>query len=212
MIKNQIHSGVCYERTNGFSNLIFHATAVEQKSQFRPFLNSIKTVDDNLNRTSTITKFGFPSFDNVRNFQNFIVGYDKRLRNPKWTLEHLNESILTDKSEKPITRAGMEFFSDTTIHPFFRTSNDDYKNSGFDRGHLAAAGNHRTSHEDMSRTFVLSNVAPQVGIGFNRHIWNVLEVVSVLIFFQNKSIQILINLILIDFYLNQVYKISGKTM
>ncbi len=47
--------------------------------------------------------------------------------------------------------------------------------SGFDRGHLAAAGNHRQSQDVCDETFVLSNVAPQVGAGFNRDKWEHLE-------------------------------------
>lgn len=58
---------------------------------------------------------------------------------------------------------------------FFRATNKDYKHSGFDRGHLAAAGNHKASQELVKQTFVLSNIAPQVGKGFNRDAWNNLE-------------------------------------
>ena len=49
------------------------------------------------------------------------------------------------------------------------------RHSGFDRGHLAAAGNHRASLEDCQETFYYSNMAPQVGEGFNRGAWNSLE-------------------------------------
>jgi len=40
----------------------------------------------------------------------------------------------------------------------------DYKGSGYDRGHMAAAGNHRHSQAAMDQTFVLSNISPQVGL------------------------------------------------
>lgn len=79
-------AGVCYERTNGFSNsLILHATALEKLAQNQPFINQpfispLRTVDDNLNRTSKIMKYGFPSFENVRNYNNFVVCYDKRTK------------------------------------------------------------------------------------------------------------------------------------
>ena len=56
-----------------------------------------------------------------------------------------------------------------------RSTNQDYKGSGFDRGHLAAAGNHRISQKHIDETFFLTNIAPQVGAGFNRDIWNDLE-------------------------------------
>jgi endonuclease G len=56
-----------------------------------------------------------------------------------------------------------------------RSENADYKGSGYDRGHLAAAGNHKVEQKHMEQTFFLSNMAPQVGVGFNRDSWNRLE-------------------------------------
>lgn len=53
--------------------------------------------------------------------------------------------------------------------------NSDYKGSGFDRGHLAAAGNHKYDQKHIEETFYLTNMAPQVGAGFNRDAWNNLE-------------------------------------
>ena len=44
----------------------------------------------------------------------------------------------------------------------YRATNEDFKKSGYDRGHLAAAGNHRWSQDLMEQTFLLSNMAPQV--------------------------------------------------
>lgn len=59
--------------------------------------------------------------------------------------------------------------------PNFRSQNSDYKGSGFDRGHLAAAGNHKHDQKHIEETFYLTNMAPQVGSGFNRDAWNDLE-------------------------------------
>lgn len=56
-----------------------------------------------------------------------------------------------------------------------RSLNSDYKGSGYDRGHLAAAGNHRSHQIHVDQTFYLTNMAPQVGVGFNRDSWNRLE-------------------------------------
>lgn len=53
--------------------------------------------------------------------------------------------------------------------------NSDYFKSGYDRGHLAAAGNHKRTQQLVEQTFYLSNMAPQVGKGFNRDSWNRLE-------------------------------------
>lgn len=50
-----------------------------------------------------------------------------------------------------------------------------FQGTGYDRGHLAAAGNHRRSQLAMDQTFYLTNMSPQIGRGFNRDKWNDLE-------------------------------------
>ena len=50
----------------------------------------------------------------------------------------------------------------------------DYKGSGYDRGHLAPAGDMKWSSASMSESFFMSNMSPQIP-GFNRGIWKKLE-------------------------------------
>jgi len=109
----------------------------------------------------------------LRSFDDFVLSYDHRNRVPHWVFEHLTHHSV--KFNKSVDRSKCEFFEDSSVHPFFRASNRDYKASGYDRGHLAAAGNHRVHQSHCEQTFVLSNIAPQVGKGFNRDKWNDLE-------------------------------------
>lgn len=66
------------------------------------------------------------------------------------------------RSLEDTDRGKSEFKEDTVIHPYFRATNSDYRGSGYDRGHLAAAANHRLNQLIMDQTFFLSNMAPQV--------------------------------------------------
>jgi endonuclease G len=50
----------------------------------------------------------------------------------------------------------------------------DYKNSGFDRGHLCPAGDMNWSEETMQESFYMSNMSPQLH-AFNAGIWEKLE-------------------------------------
>lgn len=50
----------------------------------------------------------------------------------------------------------------------------DYKNSGYDRGHLCPASDMAFDSQAMSETFYLSNMSPQ-NPSFNRGIWKKLE-------------------------------------
>lgn len=50
----------------------------------------------------------------------------------------------------------------------------DYKNSGYDKGHLCPAGDRKFSKEAHDATFLMSNVSPQKH-EFNSGVWNRLE-------------------------------------
>ncbi len=52
--------------------------------------------------------------------------------------------------------------------------NEDYTRSGYDRGHMAPAGDMKWSAKAMRESFYLSNICPQKP-GLNRGIWKDLE-------------------------------------
>ncbi|CAL8107315.1 unnamed protein product [Calicophoron daubneyi] len=123
---------------------------------------------------------GQPIAGSVRTFDGFVCAYDRRTRIPLWVMEHLTPDRLGQvgsdlHSSEPIDRSQFDFYEDLAESILFRATNEDYLGSGFDRGHMAAAGNHRFDRSAMSQTFILSNIAPQVGHGFNRNAWNDLE-------------------------------------
>lgn len=124
-------------------------------------------------RVSQIMKYGFPGLDNIRSYDDYVLSYDRRTRVPHWVFEHLTKAHIAKNDQ--VDRSKCDFMPDESIHPFFRSLNSDYKGSGFDRGHMAAAGNHRLAQKHVEQTFYLTNMAPQVGEGFNRHAWNRLE-------------------------------------
>lgn len=140
-------------------------------------VDSNETVEGRLSmpesRVAEIMKYGFPGLDHVRSFEDFVLSYDRRTRVAHWVFEHLSKERLP--SDAKVNRASCEFKPDPSIHSYFRSDNRDYKGSGYDRGHLAAAGNHKLHQKHMEQTFFLSNMAPQVGVGFNRDSWNRLE-------------------------------------
>ncbi|KAG0718851.1 Endonuclease G, mitochondrial [Chionoecetes opilio] len=130
-------------------------------------------LDPGAPKVTQIMRYGFPGLTNVRARDDYVISYDTRNRVPYWVCEHLTPENVTKNPE--VDRAKCDFHHDDSIHEYFRSENRDYKGSGFDRGHMAAAGNHRLSQKDCHQTFLLSNMAPQVGKGFNRDKWNELE-------------------------------------
>ena len=66
-------------------------------------------------------------------------------------------------------RSKSNFTEDESLPAMFRAKLQDYFRSGYDRGHMVPAADAKLSQDAMDETFMLSNIAPQVGVGFNRH-------------------------------------------
>uniref|UniRef100_A0A3P8U9J4 Endonuclease n=1 Tax=Amphiprion percula TaxID=161767 RepID=A0A3P8U9J4_AMPPE len=120
--------------------------------------------------SGAVMKYGFPSLANVKTRESYVTSYDPRTRSASWVIERLSPASLSGTSD----RKYCEFKEDDSVHVFHRSTNADYRGSGFDRGHLAAAANHKWSQKAMEDTFYLSNVVPQ-NPHLNQNTWNNLE-------------------------------------
>jgi len=90
---------------------------------------------------------------------------------PVWVCERVKKAHTSGTAD----RNRCSFKPEYEIAKGARAELADYKGSGFDRGHQAPAADFKYDQDRMRESFVLSNVAPQVGSGFNRGIWRVLE-------------------------------------
>jgi endonuclease G len=98
----------------------------------------------------------------------FTLSYSEAHEQAEWVAYELKKSDLSkNEFERPY------FIEDKRV----KTKSADwrnYKNSGYDRGHLCAAGDRRFSFEAYNETFLTSNISPQ-DHDFNAGIWNRLE-------------------------------------
>ncbi|KAH8377862.1 hypothetical protein KR093_007518 [Drosophila rubida] len=131
------------------------------------------TQDEQMHHVQRIMKYGFPGLDDVRIYSDFVLSYDRRNRIAHWVCEHLQKATL--EGRPGVSRASATYRPDLSVPSAFRSSLADYRHSGFDRGHLAAAGNHRREQLHCNETFFLTNIAPQIHRGFNSGAWNKLE-------------------------------------
>jgi endonuclease G, mitochondrial len=74
---------------------------------------------------------------------------------------------------------------------------EDYKASGYDRGHLAPAADMRWSEQAMSESFYLSNITPQKP-EFNQGIWETLESCVRTWAYENEDIYIVTGPVLVN--------------
>lgn len=105
----------------------------------------------------------------IVNHSAITIGYNEEHEVANWVgyvlrPEHLQNCVERSNNfkEDPLLRTG----SGTP---------EDYKSSGYDRGHLAPAGDMKWSRTAMRETFYMSNISPQTG-KMNRGQWAQLEV------------------------------------
>lgn len=99
----------------------------------------------------------------------FAIGHDPRTRTPLWVIERIGLGSLNGGVERTDN-----FRADPDLLPGRRAELEDYSGSGYDRGHMAPAGNLTWSNQAMVESFYLSNIAPQ-NPALNRGAWARLE-------------------------------------
>lgn len=120
------------------------------------------------------TKFGYPGpVSDFRPWKGYISSYNRMLRNPNFSLEVLSKESLIKRDNS--SRKHSEFRVDSGIPELFQAKLADYRHSGYDRGHMVPSADLKATQETMDETFYLSNMAPQVGQGFNRDYWAFFE-------------------------------------
>lgn len=98
----------------------------------------------------------------------FTLCYNKTHEQSNWVAYQLTSAETQGANERT-----NKFKPDPKIKGGTATD-ADYKQSGYDRGHLAPAADMAWSEKTMQESFYYSNMSPQVP-GFNRGIWKKLE-------------------------------------
>ncbi|KAL0592237.1 hypothetical protein ABG067_000344 [Albugo candida] len=127
--------------------------------------------EDKLNHPAL--RYGIPSSNSLHLRSDYVVSYDFRTRNPSWVLEYIDKDKL--QSNTQVQRSLSTFKTDPQIPEKFRVHPNKFLNSGYDKGHLAPARNMTTSQKSMDESFLMTNISPQVGAGFNRAYWSRFE-------------------------------------
>jgi len=118
------------------------------------------------------SRYGIPTADMFLFNRLYIVGYSYLFRQPRWAMQVIDDETMM-QTDGDFDRLD-NFREDMRIPEKFRSTLDDYRGSGFDRGHLINSADRKGSRIINSETFLLSNMSPQKP-GFNRAIWLELE-------------------------------------
>ena len=107
--------------------------------------------------------------EQVIQHEGYTVSYNSDYRIANWVAY-----VLTDKEARSDKAERQNKFVVDPLVKGASATNEDYTRTGFDRGHLAPAGDMKWSEKAMRESFYLSNITPQRP-GLNRGIWKELE-------------------------------------
>jgi endonuclease G, mitochondrial len=99
----------------------------------------------------------------------YVLSYNADTGTANWASWQLNSSGLGSIDRQDDFRT-----DDTLPQGFYRVLPNDYRGSGYDRGHLVPSADRTGNTADNSATFVMTNMIPQTAAN-NREVWRKLE-------------------------------------
>ena len=102
-------------------------------------------------------------------YEGYTVSYNPKTKIPVWVKYDLS----AEETDGPYTRKGMNFKQDAYV-PLPQAHSDDYRNSGWSKGHMAPAADFKWSENAMKESFYYTNCCPQ-DESLNSGQWSTLE-------------------------------------
>lgn len=99
----------------------------------------------------------------------YSVSYNRDWKIPNWVAWELNREKLIERESR-----SNKFLPDPDLTVKEAVTTDDYKRSGWDRGHMCPAGDSRWHWKAMQESFYMTNICPQNN-NLNRGDWKELE-------------------------------------
>ena len=130
--------------------------------------SSFVSDQNNINSGYDVTYLPTSTTNQIVKHQYYTLSYNEKFEQAEWVAYELKKEYLTNNDFK------RPYFIED---PKVTTGSADwrnYRNSGYDKGHLCPAGDMEFNKEAYNDTFYTSNISPQKH-DFNSGIWNRIE-------------------------------------
>jgi endonuclease G len=114
-------------------------------------------LEDSVHLTLGIPIDADASDDYLLDEGSFVLSYNRPRNVANWVAWRLDASFLGHLKRRNDFRPDAQLPSD-----FYAVTERDYRRSGYERGHLCPSADREDSPDDNSRTFVFTNIVPQV--------------------------------------------------
>lgn len=105
----------------------------------------------------------------ILNRVGYTTSYNAQNKIPNWVAWRLTSNHVKGRYGRDF----MEFHEDESVRAP-RADDNDYYNSGYDRGHMCPSGDNKWSKEAQEESFLFTNICPQRH-GLNAGAWNDVE-------------------------------------
>ena len=144
--------------------------------------NSLRTFTDNINKkiiqevNKQVEAVGMeiPTLSTDKQGQiiqhtGYTLSYNNQMRTPQWVAWELTKAETRGEEERSSEFQTDPYVIGTKVETY------DYSRSGYDRGHMAPAGDMKWDKQAMQESFYMSNICPQ-DHNLNKGDWNDLEI------------------------------------
>jgi endonuclease G len=100
---------------------------------------------------------------------NYTVSFNRETNIPNWVAWSIASDELIERESR-----SNNFQPDPELPVHEAVTTDDYKNSGYDRGHMCPAADNKYHWRAMDESFYMTNICPQ-NHNLNAGVWSTLE-------------------------------------
>ena len=156
------------EKNSGYPDDLYADTETDPANTDVPVISEPETIPFSMPDEVEMPRMESDRPEEIITRESFAVSYNRTYRIPNWVAYELTAqeagSNKSSRSNKFVPDPELDGTPDTR----------DYSRSGYDRGHMAPAGDMKWSHQAMKESFYTSNICPQDHY-MNQGIWNDLE-------------------------------------